>query len=1368
MAGSLRNRIGRRGRLALVGWGVLAAGIGAGALPAPPAAASGTPTLQITKTADADPVAGGFANEISWTILWSCASITDPCTSASITDSLPGGLTLSEYTSTGGSVASATPTGNSVTWSLVSPGQSSQLNAGSTGSLEITALAPCSLTDQVFTNSASFSASNAATVSTSPSSITITGASTCAAPSPPPPEKTGPAIANPGGRLPYQFTLPWDLDPSGYQVVDAMPAGLDFTSTTVEAPATVEVSCDGGSVYEPAFDFATNGTHGACTRTGGYWNVTHVRFDVPASTDPGWTGGRTSAEAWIYTDVPSAATTGTTYTNSVTIDGTPSSVVTTLDTPSPMPMTTKFRGASPGTVPDHWFPDATHPVADDTIGYVLTVGNNGNFGAAGEDLVNPIVTDLLDANLSYESDDWWRIGDYRFENELVGSGCGTPAFAEVPNWQSSGRTLLRWTFTNCTIPKGGNLPRIDIFFTATLAPGRAAGTSIVNRAYTSPGGSIVAQVDPDLCTAPPTDSDDVDADGNTTEVVCDLGWDDTYVVPKLATIESSKWVNGAADPVGSYSRYPAVGDTTPDAVGAGTYQIYLEMVGNIDSDEIELVDVLPHVGDTAVLNPAIDRLSDWDQELAGPIEVAYLPRAGATSGLPAEDQPDNAWQALDPGVDYQASYSASTNPCRLTASSFGQLKLAAVSHPTGCTSSPWGLGTSIGARAWAVRLTRNLSRWTSATDHGDMLRITVRVVDINDPVPPADLGGVAWNSFAYTVTDTTALEFLSSEPLKVGLTMAAQPATTASLGDVVWTDTNRNCIQDEPGSAGVDGVTVHLFDGNGTLVGATVTGPDPADPTRHGFYKFNGLVPTATYRVVLGNPADLSGGPLTGYELAPRDCGPDDTLDSDAQDVIGVPTIVSAPTGGAGSMTPTYDFGFQALPASLGDYVWLDADHDGVQDEPSTNGVNGITVELLNGDGAVVTTDIDGAPIVPQVTADDGLGDPGYYRFDNLAPGFYKVRFSDLPPGYAASPVDQGGDDALDSDGVVTATIALVGGTHDPTLDFGFWEAVAVGNYVWIDTNYDGIQNEPAANGVNGVMVTLLDGDGLAVTADQDGNPITSVLTAADEFGNPGYYRFPNLPAGTYRVGFSNLPSGYLVTRSNVGDDALDSDSVLTGPTTLSGFQVDLTLDLGLFQPAALGDRAWLDSDFDGTQDEPAVNGMNGITVTLFDAAGTPVTVDAFGAPVLPQLTRNDASGNPGYYFFDDLLPGTYVVGFTTPAGYQPTTLNGAGSTAENGSDLDPATGRTATVTLGSGVTDPRWDAGYTVATASPPNSTTPGNTSNNSLATTGGSPLGLLQTAFGLLSVGEVVRRRSRRNPATANTLAGDGAELHGDHDRG
>ena len=52
------------------------------------------------------------------------------------------------------------------------------------------------------------------------------------------------------------------------------------------------------------------------------------------------------------------------------------------------------------------------------------------------------------------------------------------------------------------------------------------------------------------------------------------------------------------------------------------------------------------------------------------------------------------------------------------------------------------------------------------------------------------------------------------------------------------------------------------------------------------------------------------------------------------------------------------------------------------------------------------------------------------------------------------------------------------------------------------------------------------------------GNAIASTITDAN-----GDYIFPNLPAGTYTLGFSNLPQGFSFGTQNVGaNDNIDSD----------------------------------------------------------------------------------------------------------------------------------------------------------------------------------------------------------------------------------
>lgn len=119
----------------------------------------------------------------------------------------------------------------------------------------------------------------------------------------------------------------------------------------------------------------------------------------------------------------------------------------------------------------------------------------------------------------------------------------------------------------------------------------------------------------------------------------------------------------------------------------------------------------------------------------------------------------------------------------------------------------------------------------------------------------------------------------------------------------------------------------------------------------------------------------------------------------------------------------------------IGDRVWDDQDHDGLQDlgEP---GLDGTSVTLLDAAGAPVTVDGTGAPLVPQVTAGGGA-----YHFGDLSPGTYRVQFSDLPPGAVLTLRGGSAGDGTDSDPDpvtgITGDVVLAAGEDDLTIDAG-------------------------------------------------------------------------------------------------------------------------------------------------------------------------------------------------------------------------------------------------------------------------------------------------------------------------------------------
>ena len=376
------------------------------------------------------------------------------------------------------------------------------------------------------------------------------------------------------------------------------------------------------------------------------------------------------------------------------------------------------------------------------------------------------------------------------------------------------------------------------------------------------------------------------------------------------------------------------------------------------------------------------------------------------------------------------------------------------------------------------------------------------------------------------------------------------------------------------------------------------------------------------------------------------------------------------------STDPSHYFGSNTLPASLGNYVWIDTNGDGVQNEPAANGRNGVTVTLLNAaDSSVVNT---------LVTGNDLSGNPGYYTFTNLAPGNYIVCFG-VPPGYTLTMPGQGGNGALDSDAAqftgCTGTITLAAGEVNPNIDAGLIALASLGNYVWLDANRDGVQNEPAGAGRNGITVTL--------RRTSDNSVMATLVTANDPTGNPGYYTFTNLAPGSYTVCFA-VPAGLVLTNPDQGgNDTLDSDANTgTGCTpsvTLASGDANPTLDAGLFTPvvvpASLGNFVWVDGDRDGQQDagEP---GIAGITVTLRNITGT----------VIATATTTSS----GFYSFTNLVPGSYSVCFVLPPG---TVLTGQGSdpNSDTDSNADPLTGCTAVVTLAPGANNPTIDTGVVV-----------------------------------------------------------------------
>ncbi|MDZ7898304.1 MAG: SdrD B-like domain-containing protein [Arcicella sp.] len=235
---------------------------------------------------------------------------------------------------------------------------------------------------------------------------------------------------------------------------------------------------------------------------------------------------------------------------------------------------------------------------------------------------------------------------------------------------------------------------------------------------------------------------------------------------------------------------------------------------------------------------------------------------------------------------------------------------------------------------------------------------------------------------------------------------------------------------------------------------------------------------------------------------------------------------------------------------SIGNLVWDDVNNDGLNNNGEI-GMGGVPVRLFKAklDGGGFPTDVPDGAAIQTTTTSTVNATLGKYLFSGLIPGSYIVEI-DAPTGYKSSTGTNGSltgtyepslnansdvndnDDGTKKTGqTITSKAIELGNFTEPTgdgdtaptssdadknsnltIDFGIYNSSSIGDFVWSDTDKDGVQ-DAGELGVLGITVRLF-----------AGNSTTALATTTTDAN--GKYLFDNLTPGTYTVEFVKTSIG--------------------------------------------------------------------------------------------------------------------------------------------------------------------------------------------------------------------------------------------------
>lgn len=444
----------------------------------------------------------------------------------------------------------------------------------------------------------------------------------------------------------------------------------------------------------------------------------------------------------------------------------------------------------------------------------------------------------------------------------------------------------------------------------------------------------------------------------------------------------------------------------------------------------------------------------------------------------------------------------------------------------------------------------------------------------------------------------------------------------ASIAGLIWPDRDGNGAQDGE-EDGLSGVGLQLYrDVNGD--GAFDGGDQPltnASSDGDGQYGFTQLA-AGDYLVDIDEATLPAGGHISA--------GSD-------------PLVVSGL--GAGESRDGVDLGYQG-DSTISGLAWLDGNLNGIRDA-GESGLSGAAISLLRDDDSLIES---------MVSASDGS-----YGFSGLFADSYRIQIDLIGSGHVYSPLDQGGDDALDSDidpsTGRSALVTLAAGESLTTLDCGQADVgYEVNGRAWSDDNEDGIQ-DAGESGYPGLTVELWETTRGLVDSTTSGADGSYTLGGAD----------PEMDGEQCTIRFT-APALHQWSPKDQAADDIDSDvdpaSGHSDAFTISGGDTVWHLDAGLYDvSASISAHVWNDADADGNEDG-GEDGIAGVTVDLYHDVNGDGALD--GGDALLATESSDAQGDvafdpvgAGDYLLDVTDSGGVLTGFWLTDGSDPHAISG-------------------------------------------------------------------------------------------------------------